>query len=84
MSCVAVCEVIDDPTGGGVSRCECSLDANSSNIQNNANGGNANRGKSGMPDRYILVKNDDLLRIRYVLAYVDRPNVGKAIGAREM
>jgi poly[ADP-ribose] polymerase 16 len=87
LSCVAVCEVIDDPTGGGVSRCECALDTNASrtNLENNASNNTNNNGgrrgggatNNGVPDRYILVKNDDLLRIRYILAYVDRSNVKK-------
>jgi poly[ADP-ribose] polymerase 16 len=82
MSCVAGCEVIDDPTGGGVSRCECAFDANSTTMDNsNANSNSGRRGANGVPDRYILVKNDDLLRIRYILAYVDRSSVKKVGGS---
>lgn len=78
LSCIAVCEVIDDPTGGGVSRCECAFDtsSNSTNFENsNPSGGR--RVSNGVPDRYILVKNDELLRIRYILAYVDRSGMAK-------
>lgn len=59
LGCVAFCELIDDPTGV---KYESESETASLTLTN------ANK----VPEKYFLVQNDNLVRVKYLLVYAER------------
>lgn len=60
LSCVAVCEMIDDPSV----KCQ---------VKNNNNRSRAGDSMAGeVPEKYYIVQNNDVIRIKYLLVYCQK------------
>ena len=68
MSCIAVCEVIDHPD------VKCTLENKTRNGQTNTGGRARAKNSEGgdVPERYYVVTNNELLRVKYLLVYVEK------------
>ncbi|XP_048732286.1 protein mono-ADP-ribosyltransferase PARP16-like [Ostrea edulis] len=60
LSCVAVCEMIDDPS------VKCQVKDNN----NRSRAGDSMAGK--VPDKYYIVQNNDVIRVKYLLVYCQK------------
>jgi poly [ADP-ribose] polymerase 16 len=63
MSCLLVCETINDPKHVQISDEKLQNQISSSNI--------VKPRSSQVPDRYFVVKNNDYVRVKYVLVYAE-------------
>ncbi|KXJ21371.1 Mono [ADP-ribose] polymerase PARP16 [Exaiptasia diaphana] len=68
MSCVAVCEVLDHPD------VKCTQNKNARNGDTNLSGRARAKNSEGgdVPERYYVVTNNELLRVKYLLVYVEK------------
>jgi len=61
LGCVAVCQMIDDPSV----KCQVK-DGTSANIRNRAQ---ASKETDAVPEKYYVVQRNDILRVKYLLVY---------------
>jgi len=69
MSCIAVCEVLDHPD------VKCTLKSKTQNgqVTNSPGRARARNSEGGdVPERYYVVTNNELLRVKYLLVYVEK------------
>lgn len=81
LSCVAVCEMIDDPSVKCQSKSEeegnakgsssnLSSKGSSSNLRSRANAGPSEGGD--VPEKYYVVQNNEMIRVKYLLIYAQK------------
>lgn len=69
ISCVALCEMIDDPAV----KCQAKTD-------NNQNRSRATGSMAGdVPDKYYVVQNNEVIRIKYLLVYVQKSSPSRSL-----
>ncbi|XP_060064065.1 protein mono-ADP-ribosyltransferase PARP16-like [Ylistrum balloti] len=67
LSCVAVCEVIDDES------VKCQVKEDGIDGKTNKKRAHAANSEGGdVPEKYYVVQNNDMLRIKYLLVYVEK------------
>ncbi|OWF54131.1 mono [ADP-ribose] polymerase PARP16-like [Mizuhopecten yessoensis] len=72
LSCVAVCEIIDDAS------VKCQVKEDGNNEQTNKKRAYAANSEGGdVPEKYYIVQNNDMLRIKYLLVYVEKASQQK-------
>ncbi|KAL5004979.1 hypothetical protein ScPMuIL_018435 [Solemya velum] len=65
LSCVTVCEMIDDPA------VKCQVKGTDSKLsKSRAKAANAEGGE--VPEKYYVVQNNDMLRVKYILVYAEK------------
>ena len=70
LSCVAVCQVLDHP---GV-KCTVQSNQNGSPSRTRARARNSMGGD--VPERYYVVTNNELIRVKYLLVYAEKKKAG--------
>lgn len=76
MSCVLVCETINDPqhVKVGVNNDDKSSSSNASSTPTTTTTAAAD---NSVPDKYFVVANNDYVRVRYVLVYAEKTKIKK-------
>ncbi|XP_033750663.1 protein mono-ADP-ribosyltransferase PARP16-like [Pecten maximus] len=73
LSCVAVCEIIDDNS------VKCQLKEDGSNGRVKKTRAYAANSEGGdVPEKYYIVQNNDMLRVKYLLLYVEKTSQPKS------
>ena len=67
ISCVAVCEILDHPD------VKCTVKSKDSNERQNHSRARARNSEGGdVPERYYVVTNNQVVRVKYVLVYAEK------------
>ena len=67
ISCVAVCEILDHPD------VKCTVNSKDSNERQNRSRARARNSEGGdVPERYYVVTNNQVVRVKYVLVYAEK------------
>ena len=67
LSCVAVCEVLDHPD------VKCTIKSKDSNERQSRSRARARNSEGGdVPERYYVVTNNQVVRVKYVLVYAEK------------
>lgn len=69
LSCVAVCEIIDDDSV----KCQVKNDESGKKNKKRAYAENSEAGD--VPETYYIVQNNDMIRLKYILVYVEKSSV---------
>ena len=72
LSCIAVCEVLDHPD------VKCTVKRNSAenNVHNRTRARARNSEGGDVPEKYYVVTNNELVRVKYVLIYTEKKRSG--------
>ncbi|XP_069137274.1 LOW QUALITY PROTEIN: protein mono-ADP-ribosyltransferase PARP16-like [Argopecten irradians] len=74
LSCVAVCEIIDDNSV----KCQIKEDGSNENLKRRrASAANSEAGD--VPEKYYIVQNNDMLRVKFLLVYVEKTSQTKSL-----
>ncbi|KAL3866472.1 hypothetical protein ACJMK2_043767 [Sinanodonta woodiana] len=75
LSCVAVCEMIDDPAV----KCQQKLASENGGAQSGKSRANARNSEGGeVPEKYYVVQNNDVIRVKYLLVYAHKSPVKRS------
>ncbi|XP_014781742.1 protein mono-ADP-ribosyltransferase PARP16 isoform X1 [Octopus bimaculoides] len=69
LSCVAVCEIIDDPSVKCQPKGDTELKRSRALLPNSIAG--------EVPEKYYVIRNNDVIRVKYLLVYADKPSNNK-------
>ncbi|KAK3609199.1 hypothetical protein CHS0354_003179 [Potamilus streckersoni] len=75
LSCVAVCEMIDDPAV----KCQQKLASENRGVKSGKSRANAGNSEGGeVPEKYYVVQNNDVIRVKYLLVYAHKSPVKRS------
>jgi poly[ADP-ribose] polymerase 16 len=78
MSCLLVCETINDPKYVKTGLNDVKMTQNSNggaSLDSNNNNANQENTSNKIPEMYFIVKNNDYVRIKYILVYAEKAKV---------
>ena len=74
ISCVAVCEVLDHPD------VKCTVKSASSSDRQHRSRARATNSEGGdVPERYYVVTNNQVVRVKYVLVYAEKTKTARFV-----
>ena len=79
ISCVAVCEILDHPD------VKCTVKSMTNNERQNRSRARARNSEGGdVPERYYVVTNNQVVRVKYVLVYAEKKTPARYVKSKNV